>query len=100
MNITWKIDNLEWNQETGLLVLAYWTVTASEGKLSASYSGTARFPDDPDSFGVVPMEDLDENKAIALVRSNLSDVFSIESFVIGEVEKQKKSEELVSGLPW
>lgn len=99
MDISWKIDKLEWNASTGLLILAYWTVKGVDGTLSFEYSGTARFPESIEDSNCVYIDGLTEQSAITAVKNNLSNVYSIEDFVRGELEKQKNSEELVSGLP-
>lgn len=100
--ITWTISQLERTLPTGVVFIAHWRVSASDGAASGSVYGTASLEaKDPSDSDFVPYEDLNEAMIVEWVKSIMGEeqVAAHEANVLAQIEAQKNPA-TAAGMPW
>ncbi len=84
------------------VVVAHWTLTATDGTYTGSVYGTASFEVDPDKPNYVPYEDLTLDQVVAWTQDALGEeqVASYEANVASQIEAQINPTIITPKLPW
>ena len=93
--ITWKIVQLDRKTADNYVTTAHWTVTATDGDLSASAYGTCGF----DGELTTPYADLTEAQVLNWVWANGVDKDAYEANLAAQIEAQKNPVS-ATGVPW
>ena len=103
---TWNIVALNCKPDVnGMLdyvVVAHWTLTATDGTYTGSVYGTASFEVDPDKPDYTPYEDLTLDEVVAWTQASLGveQVASYEKSVADQIEAQINPTIVTPPLPW
>ena len=103
---TWGIVALNCKPDVnGMLdyvVVAHWTLTATDGTYTGSVYGTASFEVDPDKPNYVPYADLTLDQVVAWTQAALGEeqVASYEASVASQIEAQIAPTIISPALPW
>ena len=92
---TWKIVQLDRKTADGFVTMAHWTVTATDGDLSASAYGTCGF----DGELTTPYADLTEAQVLNWVWANGVDKDAYETSLAAQIAAQKNPV-TATGVPW
>ena len=92
---TWKISTIDRKTADGFVTTAHWTVTATDGDLSASAYGTCGF----DGELTTPYADLTEAQVLNWVWANGVDKDAYETSLAAQIEAQKNPVS-ATGVPW
>lgn len=95
MNIIWKIKQLDRDPNSGLVLVAHWTIDVADGDYVASAYGAVGL-DQGNSF--IPLEDLTENDVLTWVKAKI-DWQTIENGLQNNIAHQQ-TKPLVNGIPW
>jgi hypothetical protein len=93
--MNWKIVQLDRNTADNYVTTAHWTVTATDGDLSASAYGTCGF----DGELTTPYADLTEAQVLNWVWANGVDKDAYEANLAAQIEAQKNPVS-ATGVPW
>lgn len=101
MDITWSIDQITRQSETGGVIRADWRCRASDGTHDSAQIGVANFAPDPQTPGFVPFTALTEADVVGWVKASLGAeaVAEIEGRLVAESIAKAAPAEL-TGLPW
>lgn len=96
---SWHIANLERESSDGYVYTAHWTVSVTDGDLSAGSYGSIGL-ERPEGE-LIPFDNLTEELVVSWVCDKLGEeqVASIQSSLINQIEEQKTPSKL-SGVPW
>lgn len=100
--ITWTISQLERTLPTGVVFIAHWRVSASDGAASGTVYGTAALEaKDPSDPTFVPYEDLTEALVIDWVKDVMGEeqVAAHEANVQAQIDAQQNPV-TAAGTPW
>lgn len=95
MEITWKITQLEREATDGLVTVAHYDVTATDGEHTARVYGTVGF-ERGDTF--IDFANLTERDVISWVKSKM-DPAAIEQSLADQIAVQKNPP-VLQGMPW
>jgi hypothetical protein len=95
MTTTWTISQLDRNTADNYVTTAHWTVTATDGDLSASAYGACGF----DGELTTPYADLTEAQVLNWVWANGVDKDAYETSLAAQIEAQKNPVS-ATGVPW
>ena len=100
-SITWRIVNLEYQVNTGGVIISHWQCQASQGDISTTSYGVVELNPNPDSSNFVPYEDLTESIVVGWTKDKLGqeEIERIELKLLEELDKIINPE-IISGLPW
>ena len=96
----WSIQQLERHTDGGVVYVAYWQLSASNGTGSASATGSIGFTE-PTQQNFIPFEDLTEEIVIGWVKDRLGEeqVTGLQDGLLVAIA-EKANPPLASGLPW
>jgi hypothetical protein len=103
---TWNIValncKLDVNGMLDYVVVAHWTLSATDGTYTGSVYGTASFEVDPDKPNYVPYADLTLDQVVAWTKDALGEeqVASYEANVASQIEAQINPTIVTPPLPW
>ena len=103
---TWNIVAMDCKPDVnGMLdyvVVAHWTLTATDGTYTGTVYGTASFEVDPAKPNYVPYADITLEEAIAWTQASLGEeqVASYEASVASQIEAQINPTIVTPALPW
>lgn len=95
MDVIWKIKQLDRDLNTGLVMVAHWTVDATDGEYTSHAYGAVSL-NQGDSF--IPFNELTENDVLTWVKAKI-DWQTIENGLKNNIEHQK-NKPLTTGIPW
>ncbi len=96
MEFNWSIVNLERRTDTGFVITAHYSVTATDGDYSANTYGTVGYTQESDNF--IPFDNLTPEIVTGWVQTSLGKD-TVEESLTAQIEAQKNPVQ-VSGLPW
>jgi hypothetical protein len=99
IDFSWDVVRLSWDKDTGGVVQAIWTLTASEDGYNGYVRGSTDFSPDPSSDNFIPLEDLEKSSVVDWIKNNVINKSGLESLAVERMQ-QKKIPETVRGLPW
>lgn len=101
VEVSWRVDRLDWDIVQGGVLTAYWSVIAQQDGVEGVASHQTSFSPNPDDPNFIPIESLTEAQTLSWIFSAL---------VTAEVEYyenkarqaliREQMPPLVSGLPW
>lgn len=97
-NVTWKVESMVWDLETGGVNTVHWRIIASDEINTVDAYGSLGFSPDPLSENFVPLDNLTEENVILWLKGN-EELENVESSLINQLEK-KRNPVTESGLPW
>ena len=78
MQITWKIENLEREVETGLVTTIHWRITAEDqGRCNDAY-GSIRIKGDAEAPGFIPYSEITQDIAIDWLKNRLQQLHQLD----------------------
>jgi hypothetical protein len=99
MNHTWKIEQLEYNNdEHGGVITAHWRCFSTDGNHTVSRYGSAGFTPNPEDEGFIPLEELSEETVLEWVWESVNKE-NTENAGASEIEALI-SPATIKGLPW
>lgn len=96
MEFNWNVVNMERKTDNGFVITVHYTVTATDGELSASSYGTVGYTQDGSNF--TPYDQLTKDQVIGWVKQSLESE-SIEANLAAQIEALKNPVS-ASGTPW
>lgn len=98
---TWKIEQCEYNAQTGAIENVHWRLNAVDGDYTDSIYGSQSLNANPNSESFIPYPEVTEQQIIDWVKNELGSerVTEIESIVMAQIEARKTPKTL-TGLPW
>jgi hypothetical protein len=96
MNTTWSIVQCEHKVETGFIITAHWTASATDGDYSASAYGSCGLGD---GTPTIPYTDVTEQEVLDWVWANGVDKDVTKANLATQIEVQKNPVQ-ASGIPW
>lgn len=97
-NITWRVESMVWDLETGGVNTVHWRIIASDDTNTVDAYGSMGFSPDPESDNFISLDNLTEENVILWLKSN-EELGNVESSLIDQLEK-KNNPVTESGLPW
>lgn len=100
--MNWKIEQLERDLQTGLVITAHWRIIKEQGTVAATAYGSAVLPArDPSDAAFVPYENLTEQMVIGWVKDTLGQdvVQGLEAGVQAEFDA-RSNPTTGAGVPW
>lgn len=98
MDITWKIEQCEYDLETGGITAAHWRVTAVDGDIVVSTYGSCDFKPAADSADFKPFADVTEADVLSWVWGSVPKE-DTETGLKVRMEA-KKQPVTTTGVPW
>ena len=95
----WTISNLERDPATGVVKVAHWRATATEGAHTASVYGSATLPAPPPSATLEPFETLTEEMVLGWVWQWCLDKDETEATLAAQLATLA-APPVVPGVPW
>ena len=99
-DLSWKVTKLEWDDKTGGVISARWSIVVSDGTTTSVSPGTSKFNPDPKSKSYVQLKNLDEDTVLSWIKDSLINYKITESRAVERFLRERKISSTSSGLPW
>lgn len=98
--LTWKVTKIYWDEKSGGVSKARWTLFASQDGYEGYVKGQTSFSPDPSNEKFIPLENLTEEVVLSWIKNNVINKKGLEKLAINRMKEKIPSSKDVSGLPW